>query len=113
MSDIADLQEVNHELENLHLFEDFVAVMPYPVKEKTTKSGIIVQQYERHRADRGRVVKVGPKAAVKEGDEVLFYRWSVNEVDFAGQMIGSFLVINTKDILGTYGAPKTTLTSTT
>ncbi len=75
--------------------------------EEKTKGGIIIPDSAKEKPQEGEVVAVGPGARdesgklvpldVKEGDRVLFGKWSVTEVKIDGQ---DLLIMKESDILG-------------
>lgn len=86
---------------------DKVVVKPLKAEE-VTKSGIILPDTAREeKPEQGEVVAVGPgklldsgsraEMSVKEGDRVLFTKYSPDEVEIDGE---KFLVIEEEKILG-------------
>src|SRR3954449_7878719 len=85
---------------------DRVVVRRIEAEEKT-KGGIIIPETAKEKPQEGEVVAVGPGARdesgklvpldVKEGDRVLFGKWSGTEVKIDGQ---DLLVMKESDILG-------------
>jgi chaperonin GroES len=75
--------------------------------EEKTKGGIIIPDTAKEKPQEGEVVAVGPGARdesgklvpldVKEGDRVLFGKWSGTEVKIDGQ---DLLIMKESDILG-------------
>jgi chaperonin GroES len=75
--------------------------------EEKTKGGIIIPDSAKEKPQEGEVVAVGPGARdesgklvpldVKEGDRVLFGKWSGTEVKIDGQ---DLLIMKESDILG-------------
>lgn len=78
--------------------------------EDKTKGGIIIPDTAKEKPAEGKVIAVGPGARdesgklvaldVKEGDRVLFGKWSGTEVKIDGE---DLLIIKESDILGVIG----------
>jgi chaperonin GroES len=76
-------------------------------EEERTKGGIIIPDTAKEKPQQGEVVAVGPGARneegkiqaldVKEGDRVLFGKWSGTEVKIDGE---DLLIMKESDILG-------------
>jgi chaperonin GroES len=74
--------------------------------EATTKSGIIIPDTAKEKPQRGEVVAVGEgrtadsgtliKPQVKEGDQVLYGKWTGTEITLDGE---DYLIMQEKDIL--------------
>lgn len=84
---------------------DRVLVRPVEVEE-TTSSGIIIPDTAKEKPQRGTVVAAGPgkvengtkvDITVKEGDEILYGKYSGTEVTLDGE---EFLIMRESDILG-------------
>lgn len=75
--------------------------------EERTKAGIIIPDTAKEKPQQGEVVAVGPGARddngkvqpldVKQGDKVLFGKWSGTEVRIGGE---DLLIMKESDILG-------------
>jgi len=77
-----------------------VLIKPFPAEEKTA-SGIIIPDSAKEKPQKGEVVKVGdPKkdesVIVKEGDTVLYGKYSGSELTIEGV---DYLLMNQSDIL--------------
>jgi len=76
-------------------------------EEEKTKGGIIIPDTAKEKPQEGEVVAVGPgardedgdyiKMDVKEGDRILFGKWSGTEVKIDGQ---DLIIMKESDILG-------------
>jgi len=84
---------------------DRVLVRPVEAEEKTS-SGIIIPDTAQEKPQRGTVVAAGPgkvengnkiDISVKEGDEVLYGKYSGTELTLDGE---DFLIMRESDILG-------------
>lgn len=84
---------------------DRVLVRPIEAEEKT-ESGIIIPDTAKEKPQRGTVIAAGPgkvengnkiDISVKEGDEVLYGKYSGTEVTLDGE---EFLIMRESDILG-------------
>ncbi len=84
---------------------DRVLVRPVEAEEKTS-SGIIIPDTAKEKPQRGTVVAAGPgkvengnkiEMSVKEGDEILYGKYSGTEVTLDGE---EFLIMRESDILG-------------
>ncbi len=84
---------------------DRVLVQPKPAEEKT-ESGIIIPDSAKEKPQEGTVVAAGPgkvengnkiDMSVKEGDEVLYGKYSGTEVTLDGE---EYLIMRESDILG-------------
>jgi len=87
---------------------DRVVVNPEPAEEKTS-SGIYIPDTAKEKPQRGKVVAVGPgrvengtkiEMTVKEGDVVLYGKYSGTEVTIDGDEV---LIVRESDILGIVG----------
>ncbi len=79
---------------------DRVIVVPVPAEEKTA-GGIIIPDTAKEKPQRGRVVAAGPgkkdePTTVREGDQVLFNKYSGTEITVGGE---DYLVMRESDIL--------------
>src|SRR5262245_39169429 len=79
---------------------DRVIVKPAPAEDKT-KGGIIIPDTAKEKPQRGEVVAVGPgkdgnKMTVKEGDIVLYGRYSGQEINHEGT---DYMIMREDDIL--------------
>ena len=89
-----------------HPLHDRVVICRLEGEEKT-KGGIIIPDTAKEKPQEGEVIAVGPggrdeagKLApmdVKEGDKVLFGKWSGTEIKFEGQ---DLLIMKEADIMG-------------
>lgn len=87
----------------ISIINNRVLVDPTKVEEKT-QSGLIIatmleqSQYTREIfSNQGKVVKIASDVKlVKEGDEILFYRWGATEINIDGK---DYLLVPEKDIL--------------
>lgn len=82
--------------------EDRVLVEPAAAEEKTA-SGIIIPDTAKEKPQKGKVVAVGTGTSekpvtVKEGDEVLYGKYSGTEITIDG---AEYLIMRNSDILGT------------
>jgi chaperonin GroES len=84
---------------------DRVLVRPIEAEEKTS-SGIIIPDSAKEKPQRGTVIAAGPgkvengnkiDISVKEGDEILYGKYSGTEVTLEGE---EFLIMRESDILG-------------
>ncbi len=84
---------------------DRVLVRPIEAEEKTS-SGIIIPDTAKEKPQRGTVIAAGPgkvengnkiDISVKEGDEILYGKYSGTEVTLEGE---EFLIMRESDILG-------------
>ncbi|WP_340104529.1 co-chaperone GroES [Rhodohalobacter sp. 8-1] len=84
---------------------DRVLVRPIEAEEKT-ESGIIIPDTAKEKPQRGTVVAAGPgkiengnkiDISVKEGDEILYGKYSGTEVTLEGE---EYLIMRESDILG-------------
>lgn len=84
---------------------DRVLVQPAPAEEKT-ESGIIIPDSAKEKPQEGTVVAAGPgkvengnkiDMSVKEGDKVLYGKYSGTEVTLDGE---EYLIMRESDILG-------------
>jgi chaperonin GroES len=76
-------------------------------EEETTKGGIIIPDTAKEKPQQGKVISIGEgklldngtrtKPAVKEGETVLFGKYSGTEVKFDGQ---EYLILREDDIFG-------------
>ena len=86
---------------NIRPLADRVLVEPAAAEEKTA-SGIIIPDSAKEKPQRGTVVAVGPgkkdePTTVKEGDTVLYGKYSGTEVKLEGN---EHLILREDDILG-------------
>ena len=82
--------------------------------DKKTAGGIIIPDTAKEKPQEGEVVAVGPGArddagnlialSVREGDRILFGKWSGTEVRIAGE---DLLIMKESDILGVVDQPAT------
>ena len=78
--------------------------------EEKTKGGIIIPDTAKEKPQEGQIIAVGPGARdesgklvpldVKEGDKILFGKWSGTEVKIDGQEL---LIMKESDIMGVIG----------
>ena len=85
---------------NIKPLGDRVVVFPEPAEEKTS-SGIIIPDTAKEKPQRGKVVAVGSgtsdeKMEVKEGDLVLYGKYSGTEITIDGT---DYLIMRQSDIL--------------
>ena len=85
---------------NIRPLADRVLVEPAAAEEKTA-SGIIIPDSAKEKPQRGTVVAVGPgkkdePTTVKEGDTVLYGKYSGTELQFEGQ---DYMIMREADIL--------------
>jgi chaperonin GroES len=85
---------------NIRPLADRVLVEPAAAEEKTA-SGIIIPDSAKEKPQRGTVVAVGPgkkdePTTVKEGDAVLYGKYSGTELQFEGQ---DYMIMREADIL--------------
>lgn len=78
---------------------DRVLVKPEPAEEKTA-SGLIIPDTAKEKPQKGTVVAVGPgkkdePLTVKEGDTILYGKYSGTEVAYEG---GDYLIMRESDI---------------
>ena len=67
----------------------------------TTSSGIIIPDNAKEKPSRGKVVAVSSEVnELKKGDEVIFGKYSGNEVTLDGNL---YIVIDVDDVLGIIG----------
>lgn len=86
---------------NIKPLADRVVVKPAEAEEKTA-SGIIIPDTAKEKPQKGSVVAVGPgkkdePITVKEGDTVLYGKYSGTEINLDGE---DFLIMRESDILG-------------
>ena len=91
---------------NFKPLADRVLVEPAAAEEKTA-SGIIIPDTAKEKPSEGEVVAVGPGAInnegkrntldVKEGDKILFSKYSGDEVKIDGQ---DLIIIKEEDVIG-------------
>ena len=68
--------------------------------EKKTESGIIIPDTAKEKPQKGKVVSVGEDVElVKEGDEVIFAKYSGNELKFDNK---DYIVLKEDEILGKF-----------
>lgn len=85
---------------NIKPLADRVLVEPAAAEEKTA-SGIIIPDTAKEKPQRGKVVAVGPgkkdePTTVKEGDTVLYGKYSGTEINIEGT---DYLIMRESDIL--------------
>ena len=85
---------------NIKPLADRVLVEPAPAEDKTA-SGIIIPDTAKEKPQRGTVVAVGPgkkdePTTVKEGDTVLYGKYSGTEISLEGT---DYLIMREPDIL--------------
>jgi chaperonin GroES len=86
---------------------DRVLVEPNAPQEKT-KSGIIIPDTAKEKPQKGKVIAVGPgkedeKMTLKEGDEVLYGKYSGTEIELEGT---EYLIMKAGDIYGVITSKK-------
>lgn len=84
---------------NIKPLADRVVVKPAPAEEKTA-SGIIIPDTAQEKPQKGTVVAVGPgkkdePTTVKEGDNVLYGKYSGTEFSFDGE---DYLILREADL---------------
>lgn len=89
----------------MKILHNNVLIEPYLGEEKT-KSGLILQQYDPQKTQRGTVIDVGPGKYVKDvglrtpnvkiGDEVIFAMYSPHEIEIDNKKL---LVLDDDEIL--------------
>jgi len=67
-----------------------------PIKEDTVSGGIYVPQNETERPMRGKVLKIGSKAPVIEGDVIVFKKWADQSVKYEGK---EYLLVKIEDLI--------------
>jgi chaperonin GroES len=92
---------------NLKPLEDRVIVKPLEAEQKTA-GGIIIPDNAKEKPHKGNVVAVGPgkfsekgekiAMSVKKGDQILYGKYSGNEVTVDGE---DYLIMRESDILAT------------
>ena len=85
---------------NVKPLADRVLVEPAPAEE-TTASGIIIPDTAKEKPQKGKVIAVGggkkdEPMTVKEGDTVLYGKYSGTEINFEGK---DYLIMREDDIL--------------
>ena len=93
-------------MSKLQPLDDRIVVRPGE-SEETTASGLVIPDTAKEKPQQGEVVAVGPGARgedgkivaldVREGDRVLFGKWSGTEVKIDGEEL---LIMKESDILG-------------
>lgn len=83
---------------------DRVLIVPAPAEEKTA-GGLFIPDTAKEKPLMGKVVAVGPgtadvKMEVKEGDMVLYGKYSGTEIHFEGE---DYLIMKQSDILAVLG----------
>jgi len=69
-------------------------------KEKKTESGIIIPDTAKEKPQNGKVVSVGEDVElVQEGDEILFAKYSGNELKFDNK---DYIILKEDEILGKF-----------
>ena len=81
-------------------------------EEEKTKGGIIITDTEKEKPQEGKVIAAGPGARdesgklvpldVREGDRILFGKWSGTEVKIDGE---DLLIMKERDIMGVIEVP--------
>ena len=89
---------------NLKPLADRVLIKPTPAEE-VTMSGIIIPDSAKEKPLRGKVLAVGKgtkdeEMQLKEGDEVLFGKYSGTEIEFDGE---KYLIMRQNDIFAVVG----------
>lgn len=89
---------------NVKPLADRVLVLPAPAEEKTI-GGIIIPDTAKEKPLQGKVVAVGngtkdEEMVLKEGDEVLYGKYSGTEVEFDGT---KYLIMRQSDVLAILG----------
>jgi len=80
---------------NLEPLSDKILVTRESAPAKST-GGIIIPDQAKSKVNRGAVVAVGPEVKyLKEGDKVLFGKFSPNEVDYLGN---KYLLMSEEDV---------------
>jgi len=79
---------------------DRVVVSPSPADDKTS-GGIIIPDTAKEKPNKGKIVAVGPgkdgiKMTVKNGDTVLYGKYSGQEINYEGK---DYLIMKEDDIL--------------
>jgi chaperonin GroES len=87
--------------------EDRVLVEPDAAEEKT-QSGIIIPDTAKEKPQKGKVIAVGPgkedeKMTLKQGDEVLYGKYSGTEIELEGT---KYLIMKAGDIYGVISSKK-------
>ena len=93
-------KQFNNMSVNIRPLADRVLVEPAAAEEKTA-SGIIIPDSAKEKPQRGTVVAVGPgkkdePTTVKEGDTVLYGKYSGTELQFEGK---DYMIMREADIL--------------
>ena len=91
---------------NFRPLHDRVVVQRVDAEEKT-KGGIIIPDTAKEKPQEGKIIAVGPGGRdesgkltpldVKEGDRILFGKWSGTEIKLDGQ---DYLIMKESDIMG-------------
>ena len=91
---------------NFRPLHDRVVVQRVDAEEKT-KGGIIIPDTAKEKPQEGKIITVGPGGRdesgkltpldVKEGDRILFGKWSGTEIKLDGQ---DYLIMKESDIMG-------------
>ena len=86
--------------------EDRVIIKQSEAQEKTV-GGIILPDTAKEKPQRGKVISVGPgkmndkgkrnEMSVKKGDEVLYSKYTGNEIEISGE---KYVILHENDILG-------------
>lgn len=84
-------------------WQDRVLVQPAKAEEKTS-GGIIIPDTAKEKPQKGTIVAVGQgnkdeKMIAKEGDEVLYGKYSGTEISIEGE---DYLIMRQSDILGNF-----------
>ena len=93
---------------NIRPLSDHILIEPLKQEEKTESGILIPETAEKEKPEQGKVVAVGPGKKsedgkimpldVKEGDTVLFTKYSTNEVKIGDK---EYLIAREEDILAT------------
>lgn len=75
--------------------ENYIVVEP--IKESVVEGGVYVPQDINERPMRGKVLKVGSKAPVVEGEVVVFKKWADQSVKYEGK---EYLLVKIEDLIG-------------
>lgn len=89
---------------NLKPLADRVLIKPTPAEE-VTMSGIIIPDSAKEKPLRGQVLAVGngtkdEEMILKEGDQVLFGKYSGTEIEFEGE---KYLIMRQNDVFAVIG----------
>ncbi|MBR4590547.1 MAG: co-chaperone GroES [Bacteroidaceae bacterium] len=89
---------------NIKPLADRVLVLPAPAEEKTV-GGIIIPDTAKEKPLQGEVIAVGngtkdEEMVLKVGDQVLYGKYSGNEIEFEGK---KYLIMRQNDVLAVLG----------